>query len=242
MKTGRVAVVTGASAGIGAEIARQLSAAGFTVVLTARDRRRLQAVAGKLVGKSLVVPADLRSSQSVKRMAAVVLRQVGVPEAIVNVAGVWHDEKTGFQGPPSWATPFERTEQVIDVGLLGSMRVLRALLPAMVKKRRGHVIQIGCGFAGPHEAKGWLHYYVTNKAISALTEGLAAELRESGIQANCIAPWYVSTEYVKKFYANDAARALAPARVAECVAGLLSGPFASDVSGQTIELRSEGDA
>ncbi len=134
-----------------------------------------------------------------------------------------------------------RVEEVIGVGIIGGMRVTHGFLPAMVKRRRGHVINVGCGFAGPHEAVGWLHYYVANQAIAAMTAGLAAELRSSRIQVNCVAPWFVATEYVQRFYRKAAARALSPRRVAETIRALVAGPLSSDVNGQVIELRSDED-
>ncbi len=236
-----IALITGASRGIGAETARELSRAGAHVVLTARDEKALRRVASTLVGPVTVVPADLLDEASVDHLVKETVREVGVPDVLVNVAGVWHNKRERYQGPSFSKTPMHRVEEVIGVGIIGGMRVTHGFLPAMVKRRRGHVINVGCGFAGPHEAVGWLHYYVANQAIAAMTAGLAAELRSSRIQVNCVAPWFVATEYVQRFYRKAAARALSPRRVAETIRALVAGPLSSDVNGQVIELRSDED-
>lgn len=236
-----VAVVTGASRGIGAEIALALSSAGARVALTARSEAALQRQARKLPTDTLVVPADLRSPESVTELARIVTRKWGAPHILVNAAGVWHEGDEKFHGPLFAETPPQQIEQVVGVGLGGAMRVTRAFLPAMTRQRKGHVIQIGCGFSGPAEARGWVHYYVSNLALAAFTRGLAEELRPARIQVNCVAPWYVATKHVKRLYKDEAATALQPKRVAECVLDLVCGPLSRDVSGQVIELRSSLD-
>jgi 3-oxoacyl-[acyl-carrier protein] reductase len=120
------------------------------------------------------------------------------------------------------------------------MLLARQFLPHMIQQRAGKILQISCGFAGPHEAAGWLHYYVTNKAIEAFTRGLAYEARAHEVQVNCIAPWFVATEPVHRFFPGEADRALDPKDVARLAAFLLSRE-ADHISGQVIELRSQRD-
>jgi 3-oxoacyl-[acyl-carrier protein] reductase len=242
MLEGKLAVITGASRGIGAAVAQLLSKAGARVVLTARDRRALNSVAAKLTTRGLVIVADLRDQESVSRLVRATEAKAGSPDIVINLAGVWHDKKSLYQGPRLWETPSERLAEVLDVGVHGAFRLSRGFLPGMVKRGSGHIIQIGCGFAGPHEAIGWLHYYVSNKALAAFTAGLAAELRPHNIRVNCIAPWFVATDYVRKFYPKEWKTALSPARVAETMMALVAGPLSSDISGQVIEMRSDLDA
>ncbi|MGH9238074.1 MAG: SDR family oxidoreductase [Vicinamibacterales bacterium] len=242
MLAGKLAVVTGASRGIGAEVARLLSSAGARLVITARHEDALRHVAGSLKGPALVVPADLRDQQSTDRLIAETEAHAGIPDIVVNIAGVWHNQSTLYQGPRLWETPTEQIAEVLDVGLHGAFRVARGFLPAMVKRgAEGHVVQIGCGFAGAHEAVGWLHYYVANRALAAFTEGLAAELRPHKIRVNCVAPWFVATDYVRQFYPEQSKTALLPTRVADVIVALLAGPMSLDVSGQVIELRSDSE-
>jgi 3-oxoacyl-[acyl-carrier protein] reductase len=239
---GKLAVVTGASRGIGAETARLLSKNGARVVLTARDRGALSDVAETLSGPAIIIPADLRKQKSIDRLVRETESKAGIPDILVSVAGVWHNTVTRYQGPSLWETPSEQIEEVVDVGLLGAFRFTRGFTPGMVKRGSGHIVQIGCGFAGPHEAVGWLHYYVVNKALAELTAGLAAELRPHQVKVNCLAPWFVATEYTRKFYPKESQTALSPMRVAETIVALLAGPLSSDISGQIIELRSNLDS
>jgi NAD(P)-dependent dehydrogenase (short-subunit alcohol dehydrogenase family) len=120
------------------------------------------------------------------------------------------------------------------------MLVARPSLPHMIRQRAGKILQRSCGFAGPHEAAGWLHYYVTNKAIEAFTRGLAYEARAHEVQVHCIAPWFVATEPVRRFFPGESETALDPKDVARLAAFLLSRE-ADHISGQVIEVRSKRD-
>jgi NAD(P)-dependent dehydrogenase (short-subunit alcohol dehydrogenase family) len=238
---GKLILVTGASRGIGATTAQQLAARGANLILSARNAKALKKIASRLRTPTHLISADLLDERSISRFASKAMKLAGTPDALVCIAGVWHNKQERYQGPQFWETSSQRIDEVLGVGLIGSMKLIRAFLPEMIRRQSGHIILLGCGFAGPHEAKGWLHYYVTNKAIAALTRGLAAELRPFCIRVNCIAPWFVATEYVKEFYPDDASRALPPVRVAEAIIDLLVGPLSKDVSGQIIELRSDQD-
>ena len=110
----------------------------------------------------------------------------------------------------------------------------------MIAAGAGKVIFFSCGFAGPAEAVGWLHYYVTNKAIDALVAGLSVELRPHNVQVNAVAPWFVATEAVQTFYPDQSSQALLPSEVVDTVLFLASPP-ADHISGQSIELRSKRD-
>jgi NAD(P)-dependent dehydrogenase (short-subunit alcohol dehydrogenase family) len=239
---GKVALVTGATSGIGQQVIRRLAASGARLVLSGRDPARLRRAAAQLPARRvLTIAADLRDGSSVTQMVERTLDRFGAPDILVNLAGVWHDGPQGYQGPRLWETPAERVLEVVEVGLLGAFRLVQGFLPAMIAGRGGQIVQIGCGFAGPHEAAGWLHYYVTNQALADFTRGLAAELRGTKVRINAIAPWFVATDAVKRIYPDQAKRALRPAAVAAAIVELLDGPFARNVSGQVIELRSDAD-
>lgn len=239
--THRVAVVTGASAAIGRAIASALARDGFDLALVGRRMPEMLATSAAAgARRTEVFQADLLVQSEIDGLCGRVQAKLGQPTVLVNVAGVWHDETGKLQGPPLHETPIQQVERVVGVGLMGSVRMAREFIPAMIEAGNGRIVQIGCGFAGPHEARGWLHYYVTNKAIEAFTAGLASEMRPYNIQVNCIAPWYVATEAVARFYPNDQATALSPERIGE-MASFLASERAHDISGQTIELRSHLD-
>ena len=239
---GKCVVVTGASRGIGRALVRALVEKGATVAASARSLTDLEETKASTICPDRVhlCPGDLRSLTDVEAIAAAARRHLGAIDILMNVAGVWHDSNRRYQGPLLAETPAGDIDEVLDVGLRGPFHLTRLLLPEMIRVAAGKVIFIACGFAGPAEAIGWTHYYVANKAIEALVAGLGAELRRHNIQVNGIAPWFVATEAVERFYPEQAADALPPAEVV-AMALFLASARADHISGQTVELRSKRD-
>ena len=237
----KTAVVTGASRGIGREIALRLANDGIRVALVGRSLRDLE-MTKRLAEPSTteVFGVELRDPVAIGRFVSALHSSFGEVDILVNVAGVWHDEHRKYQGPLLSETSTAEIAEVIQAGLHACFLLSRQLVPGMMRKHRGKILQISCGFASPREAVGWMHYYVTNKAIEAFTEGLAAELRPYDIQVNCIAPWFVATEAVRRFYPEQSKRALEPQEVAKLASFLVSSE-ADHISGQIIELRSNTD-
>lgn len=235
------AVVTGASTGIGRAIAVELGARGATVNLLGRslagleETRRIISEAG---GDAEVIETDLRDVGSLGGVAERIGRGPRV-SVIANVAGVWHNDDHAFHGPLLHQTPVEQTLEVLDVGIRAPMVLTALLLPFMLGAREGHVINISGTFSSG--GKGWLHYFVSKKALEEFTKGLADELRDQGVQVNCVCPADVATEALVKFFPEDATFALAPQDVAEVV-GLLLSPVARNVTGQVIEVRNRPSA
>lgn len=232
------ALVTGASRGIGRAVALALAARGLKLVITARSREDLDATARQIGSDCEVVVADLAARNDVEGLAAAARRQnVSI---LANVAGVWHDDQRRFYGRTFEQTPWLEVQHVLGVGLLGSMLLTQLLLP-QIRLGRGRIAFMGCGFAGPQEARGWVHYYATNQAITALVKALSEELRPAKIPVNCVAPWFVASEAAHRFFPGQMATALAPTSVAEVVSWLLCDDSAAHISGQTIEVRSAED-
>lgn len=235
--SGKSAIVTGASGGLGREIAVALGTVGARVGLVARSRQGLEETR-RLIGQrgTQVFCTDLRDEKAIEKLGESVKASFGAIDILVNAAGVWHDERTKYQGPRLSETPVEQIHEVLDVGVRAPFLLTRLLLPGMVRRRTGKILQISAAFDGPHKGVGWLHYYVANKAIEAFTAGLAVELREHDIQVNCIAPWFVATEAVQRFYPGESEKALQPLKVAQVAMFLLSSG-ADHISGQVIEVR-----
>ncbi|MGH2485815.1 MAG: SDR family NAD(P)-dependent oxidoreductase, partial [Ktedonobacterales bacterium] len=122
----------------------------------------------------------------------------------------------------------------MDVGIMAPLLLARGFLPQMVSAQRGHVINLSGTFGSG--ARGWIHYFVSKKALEHLTIGLADEVRAAKIQVNCISPADVATDAVIRFFPEDAASALQPDDVVEIARWLLS-PAARHISGQIIEVR-----
>ena len=240
---GKAAIVTGASGGLGRAIAVALGTAGAQVGLVARSREDLEETR-RLIGQpeAQVFCTDLRDEQAIEQLGQSVTAALGAVDILVNCAGVWHDERTRYHGPRLWETPVERIPEVLEVGVRAPLLLTRALLPGMVRRGAGKILQISAAFGGPHDGVGWVHYYVANKALDAFTEALAVELREHNIQVNCIAPVFVATDAVRRFYAREvqSEAALEPLDVAQLALFLLSSR-ADHISGQVIAVRSNDD-
>jgi NAD(P)-dependent dehydrogenase (short-subunit alcohol dehydrogenase family) len=239
---GKRVLVTGASRGIGRALTMALVAEGAKVAASGRSQKGL-AETRVLSGQPDMVclcPGDLRSSADLQTIAESALEQLGSIDVLMNVAGVWHNAERKYQGPLAADTPAAEIDEVLDVGVKGAFHLTRLVLPGMIQAAGGKIVFVSCGFAGPSEAVGWVHYYVANKAIEALVAGLAAELRPHNVQVNAVAPWFVATEAVQTFYPDQAASALSPSEVVD-MAMFLACDRSDHVSGQTIELRSRAD-
>jgi NADP-dependent 3-hydroxy acid dehydrogenase YdfG len=184
---GRSALVTGASRGIGAAVARQLAAAGARVALVARGADALHTLAHELGADHLAVAADCTRAADVTRLAADVTAWArGAPDILVNNAGVYPRGRLDEQDPEEFAA-------TLDLNLAAPFRVLRAFLPAMRERGSGHVVTIGT----VADRNIWPMngaYSASKYGLRALHEVLYAEARGSGVQATLIAPGAVDTD------------------------------------------------
>jgi NADP-dependent 3-hydroxy acid dehydrogenase YdfG len=179
-----VAVITGASSGIGAASARALSAAGFSVVLGARRLDRVQAVADECGSSARAAALDVTDSDSVTAFAADIERC----DVLLNNAG-------GAQGlAPVAEADEEQWRWMYDANVLGTMRVTRALLPALRAADAGHLINIG-SVAGVETYDGGGGYTAAKHALRAVTDTLRLELLGTGIRVTEVAPGLVETEF-----------------------------------------------
>jgi NAD(P)-dependent dehydrogenase (short-subunit alcohol dehydrogenase family) len=226
-----VAVVTGASRGIGAATAEALGAAGARVVLAARDSEALEAVAGRINqagGQALAVPSDVGRREEVERLFAAVER-VGPLAALVCAAAVL------ARAPFEETTP-ELWEQTLGVNLTGAFLCCRAAFGAMRAAGGGRIVNIASlsGVYATEKFPGLSAYNVSKYGVIGLSEAIAVEGREHGISAICLSPGAVDTEMLRA--ANPALRpGLGPEDVARLIVVLLDGPFAA-ASGANIPL------
>jgi NADP-dependent 3-hydroxy acid dehydrogenase YdfG len=196
MTQGKIAVVTGASAGIGAATARALAGAGFRVILGARRLDRLREVAGPIGATAL--PLDVRDAESVHSFVA----QVPQLHVLVNNAGgAWGVDRIADARDEDWITMWE-------TNVLGMMRVTRELLPALEASGDGHVIDVG-SIAGFETYAGGAGYTGAKHAARAFTRTLRLELLGKPVRVTEIAPGLAETEFSLVRFRGDAERARA---------------------------------
>lgn len=201
---GRVALVTGASSGLGENFARVLAARGATVAAAARRTDRLEALVGTIAaagGKAVAVPMDVADPGSVARGMEDVLRLAGVPDIVVNNAGI-------AQAKPSLELTEQDWRRVMDTNLDGAWRVAQAAARAMVAAGRpGSIINIA-SVLGLRVASSLLAYAAAKAALIQVTEALALEWARHRIRVNAIAPGYIETEMNRGFFQSEAGQAM----------------------------------
>jgi NAD(P)-dependent dehydrogenase (short-subunit alcohol dehydrogenase family) len=228
---GRVAVVTGASRGIGAATAAAMAAAGAHVVLAARDRAALDRTAAGIReagGRATPVPTDVSDEAAVGHLFAEAGR-IGQVSALVCAAGV-------LTPAPFTGTTSAMWRETLEVNLTGAFLCCRAAFTAMVPAGQGRIITIASlsGVYATEKFPGLAAYNVSKYGVIGLTEAIAVEGREHGISAVCLSPGAVDTEMLRR--ANPALRpGLTPADVAELIVALLDSPLAA-ASGANIPL------
>lgn len=230
----KIALITGASKGIGKAIALAFGQEGANVVVTARSTEDIEALAGQIrqMGReALAVTADMGLEADIQHLAAETLARFGRIDILVNNAAIIH--------PPIDLVNFDPAlwRQVIDVNLTGAALLTRAVLPTMIENRSGKIINIS-SIGGRKGGKGRSAYRVTKAGLISLTESVAAEVKPYGIDVNCICPGGVDTEGYREAF-NSQGRAenpklMQPAEIAE-LAIFLASDASSAITGAAID-------
>jgi short-subunit dehydrogenase len=187
---GRVAVVTGASSGIGRATAERLAADGVQVALGARRADRLAAVADgirRLGGAAHAVPTDVTQPEQVDRLIAEALGAFGRVDILVNNAGV------GYFGPVE-STSIAEARRLFDVNVMGTFFGIRAAVPVMRQQGGGHIINVS-SIVGKRATPGNGFYSATKFAQVALSESLRLELQSANIRVSIVCPVSTTTEF-----------------------------------------------
>ena len=196
---GRVALVTGASSGLGENFARRLAASGATVVATARRTERLERLAaeiGAAGGKAFAVPMDVTKRSSIVAALERARELAGVPDIVVNNAGI-------AQAKPSVDLTEEDWRAVLDTNLDGAWRVAQESAKAMVAAKKGGSIINIASVLGLRVANALLAYSVAKAGLVQATKALALEWARHGIRVNAIAPGYIETDMNRDFFRTD---------------------------------------
>ena len=180
--SGRTALVTGASGGIGEAIARQLHAQGATVVAAGRRRDALAALAEALGERVQIEVAELSEPDAAERLIAAV---DGGPDVLINNAGLTRDNLALRMKDEDWQT-------VLDVNLTASFRLIRAALRGMMRRRWGRIVNVSSIVALTGNP-GQANYAAAKAGMIGMTKSLAAEVASRGITVNCVAPGFIET-------------------------------------------------
>jgi len=183
--TGKGALVTGASGGIGAEISRALHAQGAAVALSGTRRETLDALAAELGERAHVCPADLSVPEAAAALIAAAEAALGKVDILVNNAGLTKDGLALRMSDADWA-------KVLDVDLAAPFRLSRAALKFMLRRKAGRIINIG-SVVGSTGNAGQANYAAAKAGLIGLTKALAQEVASRGITVNLVAPGFIAT-------------------------------------------------
>jgi len=182
----RLALVSGASRGIGRALALELAAQGWFVIGTARSRAGSEAITEALQGRGAGQELDVDDTDSVESGLEAIRRQFGAPSVLVNNAGIHHDSLLLRLAEKDWA-------KVLETNLHGPFRLIKSCLRDMVKARWGRIINISSVVASMGNP-GQANYVAAKAGLEGLTRSLALELGPRGITVNCVAPGYIQTD------------------------------------------------
>jgi 3-hydroxy acid dehydrogenase/malonic semialdehyde reductase len=202
--TGKLILITGASSGFGAACARRFAAEGANLALWARRRDRLEGLAGELLDRhrlSVVLAAvDVRDREAVGQAAAALIAEGHIPDVLINNAGLASGMSKIYEGDP------EDWDRMIDTNVKGLLNVTRAILPHMVARGRGHVVNIG-STAGHMTYPMGNVYNATKFAVRALTEGMNLDVAGTPIRVSSVDPGFAETEFSEVRFHGDKQRA-----------------------------------
>lgn len=190
--SGKIIVITGASSGLGEATARMLSSMGATIVLAARRKDRIEALADELKkngGKALAVETDVTDAAQVKALVDTAVKEYGRVDVMLNNAGLMPQSLLEQLRIEDW-------NQMIDVNIKGVLYGIAAALPHMKEQKSGHFINVS-SVAGHGVHPGSAVYSATKYAVRALSEGLRQEVKPYNIRTTIISPGAVATELTK---------------------------------------------
>ena len=188
--SGKNALVTGASGGIGGSIAKALHAAGATLALSGTRIEPLEALAAELGDRAHVVPCNLSDGAAVDALPKQAAEAMGSVDLLINNAGITRDNIFMRMKDEEW-------EQVLDVNLTATMRLCRGVLRGMMKARWGRIVNIG-SVVGSTGNPGQVNYAAAKAGLIGMSKSLAYEVASRGITVNTVSPGFIETAMTDK--------------------------------------------
>lgn len=234
--TGKTALITGASGGIGGAIATALHGAGATVALSGTREAPLQELCAALGSRAHVLACNLSDPAAVDALPKQAVEVMGSVDILVNNAGITRDQIFMRMSDDEW-------QSVIDVNLTATMRLCRGVMRPMMKARWGRIISIS-SIVGATGNPGQVNYAASKAGMVGLTKSIAYEVASRGITANAVAPGFIATAMTDKLSDDQkaaingkipAARMGTPEEIAAAVLYLAS-PEAGYVTGTTLHV------
>ena len=234
--TGRKALVTGATGGLGEEIARALHAAGAQVALHGTRQEKLDALKAELGGDTVALAADLSDRDAVAKLAKDAEAALGQVDILVNNAGITRDGLFVRMSDADW-------DAVLDVNLGSVFRLTRALTHAMMRRRHGRIINI-TSVVGVTGNPGQANYCASKAGMIGMSKSLANEIASRSVTVNCIAPGFIESAMTDKLNEKqkDAImgaipmRRMGQGRDIAAAAVYLASDAAGYVTGQTLHV------
>ncbi len=234
--SGKSALITGASGGIGAQIARSLHQAGATVGLSGTREEPLHALADALGTRAFVLPCNLSDAEAIKALPAQAAEVMGSVDILINNAGITRDQLFMRMSDDDFET-------VLAVNLTAAFRLCRGVLRGMMKARWGRIVNIS-SVVGATGNPGQANYAASKAGLIGMTKSLAYEVASRGITVNAVAPGFIATAMTEKL--NDAQKEAIHTQIPmarmgtpeEIAAGVLflAAPEASYITGTTLHV------
>jgi 3-oxoacyl-[acyl-carrier protein] reductase len=235
----RIAVVTGASRGIGRACALELARAGNVIALAARQMEKLEEVAAQIRaggGTAVAFPLDLASRESIEEAFQQILKEFGPVQILVNNAGIIRDGLAVFMKPDQW-------NQVLETNLSGAFFCIQKVISPMIEAGWGRIVNIS-SVSGETGSVGQANYSASKAGLIGLTKSLAQELAPHGVTVNAVSPGFIETDMTGSLKDHQRARTLEvirmgrwgkPEEVAAAVRFLAS-EEASYITGNVIDV------
>jgi 3-oxoacyl-[acyl-carrier protein] reductase len=213
---GKVAIVTGASSGIGRRTAEMLADRGARVALFARSAETIEQNARHFGERMIAVPGDVSDLASIERLFAATESRLGHCDILINNAGM-------IDPGLVVDTTVEQWDRVFAVNVRGVFLASRRALPSMIDRRAGAIVNVASisGILGPEKFSGFASYNASKAAVILLTEALAVEVKEHGVRVNCVSPGSVDTPMWRET-SGGAPADMTPEEVAETILFLAS--------------------